>query len=150
MNSEQRQEAIFGAFDGVVSIIGFVFALLLHGSPVAAIAVGGFGGAIASGVSMGAGEFTKSEAPLHRRLPLAAIMLIATLIGSLVPVWPFFIFGRNGAIVASAIGCMAIATWIGYEKRKGATGYLTAYATLTASATLTLGIIALIPQSAGG
>jgi len=56
MNKEQRQEAIFGAFDGVVSVIGFIFGLLIHKSPESAIAIGGLGGSIAAGISMGTGE----------------------------------------------------------------------------------------------
>jgi hypothetical protein len=48
MNNDQRQEAIFGAWDGVVSIVGFIFALLANHSPESAIAIGGFGGAIAA------------------------------------------------------------------------------------------------------
>lgn len=149
MNKEQRQEAIFGAFDGVVSVIGFIFGLLLHHSTMASIAIGGLGGAIASGVSMGAGEFEKADTPLKRRLPLSAVMLVSTLIGSLVPVWPFFIFGRSVAMMYSAIGCLVVATWIGYEKRDGIKGYAVAYATLLASAGLTLAVIAAIPQSVG-
>ena len=40
MNAEERTEAILGAFDGVVSAIGFVSGLLVHHSPGSAIAMG--------------------------------------------------------------------------------------------------------------
>ena len=149
MNTEQRQESIFGAFDGVVSIIGFVFGLLVHKSPESAIAIGGLGGAIAASVSMGVGEFEKSEKPYKTRLPVSVAMFISCLIGSLVPIWPFFVFSKPIALLVSAIGCLVVATWIGFEKRKGFGGYLTAYATLTGAAGITLGVIALIPQSVG-
>ena len=61
MNKEQRQEAIFGAFDGVVSILGFVFGMAVHKSPEAAMAIGGLGGSISAGISMGVGEIEKGD-----------------------------------------------------------------------------------------
>lgn len=148
MKAEQRQEAIFGAFDGVVSIIGFIFGLLVHHSPESAIAIGGLGGAIAAGVSMGAGEIEKGDGPWRQRLPVAFAMFIASLIGGLVPVWPFFIFTRPTAIVVAAIGSLVVAAWIGYQKHKGLAGYVASYAILIGAAALTLGVVSLIPQSA--
>ena len=149
MNGEEREEAIFGAFDGVVSIIGFIFGLLIHGCPESAIAIGGLGGAIAAGVSMGTGEFEKDDGPFHKRLRLGVTMFVATLIGSVIPVWPFFFFSKPVALLATAVGCVAAATWIGYAKRQGRKGYLMAYATLFLAAGITLGVISLIPQSVG-
>ena len=147
MNDEQRQEAIFGAFDGVVSITGFVFGLLVHKSPEAAIAIGGLGGAVAAGVSMGIGELEKHEGRWYTGWRVALAMFIASLTGSLVAVWPFFVFGKGLAIAAAGVGCLLVATWIGYEKRKGIAGYLSAYVTLIIAASLTLGVVSLIPQS---
>lgn len=146
MNTEQRQEAIFGAFDGVVSVTGFIFGLLIHHSPESAIAIGGVGGAVAAGISMGAGELEKGDNWV-RRIPVGIIMFLASLFGALVAVWPFFVFSTFVSLWIAGTGCLLVATWIGYEKRKGRSGYLAAYLTLIAAAGLTLGIVSLIPQA---
>ena len=147
MNDEQRQEAIFGAFDGVVSVTGFVFGLLVHRSPESAIAMGGVGGAVAAGVSMGIGELEKHDGPWYRGLKIALTMFVASIVGSLVAVWPFFVFPTSLALLVAGLGCVAVATWIGYEKRKGFGGYVAAYITLLVAAGLTLGVVSLIPQA---
>lgn len=148
MKTEQRQEAIFGAFDGVVSIIGFVFGLLVHHSPESAIAMGGLGGAIAAAVSMGTGEYEKHVGNWRQSLSVAVVMFVASLCGAAVAIWPFFVLGTGAALAASATGCLLVATWIGYQKRQGLRGYLMAYGTITAAAIITLAIVSLIPQSA--
>jgi VIT family len=148
MNREERQEAIFGAFDGVVSITGFVFGLLVHHSPESAIALGGLGGAIAAAVSMSVGEYEKHDGGWRQSLPVAGVMLGASLLGALVAIWPFLVFATPLAILVSAIGCLAVAAWIGYEKHQGFRGYVVAYGTIIGAAVITLGVISLIPQSA--
>lgn len=148
MNKEQRQEAIFGSFDGVVSVTGFIFALLIHGSSESAIAIGGLGGAIAAAISMGTGEVEKGDEPWRARMPIGITMFLASMVGSLVPVWPFFIFSKPVALIAAAIGCLSVAGWIGYEKRSGTKGYVAAYVVLILAAGLTLGVVSLVPASA--
>jgi len=148
VNREQRQEAIFGAFDGVVSILGFMFGMAVHKSPEAAMAIGGLGGSVSAGISMGVGEIEKGDESWRARLPVGLAMFIATLIGSLVPVWPFFFFPMRLAGIIGGVGSLLVATWIGYAKRAGWKGYVTAYATLALAAGLTLAIVSVIPQSA--
>ena len=148
MQTEQRQEAVFGAFDGIVSIIGFIFGLLVHKSPESAIAIGGLGGAVAAGVSMGFGEYEKHDGDWHTSLPVALVMFAASLGGSLIAVWPFFVFSSGVALTISLVGCMSVATWIGRMKRKGWRGYATAYATFLCAAGITLLVVSLIPASA--
>lgn len=147
MNREQRQEAIFGAFDGVVSVTGLIFALLVHKSPNSTIAVGGLGAAIAAAISMGAGEVEKGDEPWRARLPVGITMFLASLVGSLIPVVPFFIFSRSVALGVGALGCLCVATWIGLEKRNGVKGYVAAYVVLVLAAGLTLAVVSFIPQS---
>lgn len=147
MNDEQRQEAIFGAFDGLVSIIGFVFGMLLHHNSRSIIAIGGLGGAISAAVSMGVGEIEKSDTAFRERLPVGIAMFVSTLVGSMVPVWPFMIWSKPTAIVVSGISCLVVATWIGYEKRKGYRGYVQAYMTFILASCATLSIISAIPAS---
>lgn len=146
----ERQSAIFGGFDGVVSIIGFVFGLLVHHSSMSAIAIGGLGGAISATVSMATGQFESCEGEWKRRLQSALAMGVATLAGSLMPIWPFFIsaFSKTTAVLLAGVGCLLVAGWIGWAKRKGAKGYIIAYVTLLGAAAVTLGIVSLIPASA--
>ena len=118
MNTEQRQNAVFGAYDGVVSIVGFIFGLLIHHSPQSAIAIGGFGGAVSATVSMSTGVFEATDGPTLTRLNDAAIMALATVIGSSIPIWGFFVFDRTNALIAGGIGCGLAATWIGFEAQR--------------------------------
>ena len=148
MSTEERQEAIFGAFDGIVSIIGFIFGLLVHKSPESAIAIGGLGGAVAAGVSMGFGEYEKHDGGWRQSLPVALVMFAASLGGSLVAVWPFFVFSAGVALTVSLVGCVAVATWIGYMKHRGWRGYAMAFGTFAAAAGITLLVVSLIPASA--
>lgn len=148
LDAEERQSAIFGSFDGVVSVIGFIFGLLVHRSPESAIAIGGLGGAVSATVSMGTGQFESCDGAWHRRLKPALAMGVATLIGSLIPVWPFFVFSKPVALVAAGVGSLAVAGWIGYEKRKGLSGFMAAYVSLILAAGISLIVVSLIPASA--
>lgn len=148
MDQQQRADAIFGAFDGVVSIAGVIFALLVHGSPSATIAIAGLGGAIANSISMGAGDFEQASGSLKTRWGRAVVMSTASLIGTLVPVWGFFVFARPTALLVGGVGSLIVAAWIGYEKHKGAPGYVEAFGILVAATGITLGIVSLLPASA--
>lgn len=147
MNEELRQESRFGVWDGTVSVTGLIFGLLIHKSPESAIAVGGIGAAISACVSMATGEFEKGEGPWQERLKVAATMLVATLVGSLVPIWPFFLFSKPVALLVAAVGCVGVAGWIGWSKRHGLKGYISVYLTLLMAVSLTLAVVSLIPQS---
>lgn len=148
MNPEQRQEQTFGIWDGTVSITGLIFGLLIHKSPESAIAVGGLGASISAGVSMATGEFEKGDGPWRERMKIAVTMLTATLIGSIIPIWPFFVFSKSVALMIAGLGCASVAGWIGWVKHKGLKGYVSVYLTLLLSIALTLGVVSLIPQSA--
>lgn len=147
MTSEQRQEAVFGAFDGVVSIVGVVVGLLLQHAMPSTIAVIGLAGGVAAAVSMGFGELAKSATSLLKRLPIGVAMFCASLVGALVPVWPFFVFSRSTAVLVGALGCFAVATGIGYERHQGLRGFILTYLVFIAAVSLTLGVVALIPQA---
>ena len=149
MNQEERSQAIFGAFDGVVSIAGFIFGLLIHGSALGAIAIGGLGGAVSATISMSTGSFESAVGTLRHRLRDAVSMGVATLVGSMVPIWPFFAFQRTNALIAAGIGCLFVATWIGKERHAGVKGYVTAYLTLVGAAGRSLLVVAAIPNSIG-
>jgi VIT1/CCC1 family predicted Fe2+/Mn2+ transporter len=147
MDSTERSAAVFGMFDGVVSIVGFIFALMLNGSSNHLIAIGALGGAISAMVSMGIGQFESTDGTLTHRAAAAVFMAVATLVGSLVPVWGFFLFDRPMALVAAGIGSVAVAGVIGWAKHKGVKGYVGAFVTLLLAVGLTLGVIALLPSA---
>jgi hypothetical protein len=151
MNAEERSTALLGSFDGTVSIVGVIYALLIHRSSDAAIAIAGLGGGISATVSMATGIFEAAEGRWHRRLRDAGVMGVAVLLGSLVPIWPWFPwfgFSRTLALVIGAGGCLLVATWIGHEKGNGAADYVGAFAALFGAIGLTLLVVGLIPASA--
>lgn len=147
MNGLQRQAAAFGAFDGTVSVAGVIFGLLVHHARPSTIAVAGLGGAIASSVSMAMGEYESNDGSFSRLVRLSTVMGLSTLLGTLAPLWAFFVLTTRAAVAFSALGCFAIATWIGHLKAKGVSGYVSAFVTILVAIGLTLGIVSLIPAS---
>ena len=98
MTPDDREQLIFGLFDGVTSALGMVLALAatgnVRGLVVAAVAL-----AVGAAVSMGAGEWlSDTSSSLHR----AAVMASATLAGSVAPALPFLIFAGVPAFVVCA------------------------------------------------
>lgn len=144
-------DAILGSFDGVVSIVGLVYGGLLVGASNRVIATMGLGAAISATVSMTDGDYEANEdKPRGLRWRKAAAMLVATLVGSLVPVWPFWVLrSRWGALVVGAAGCVVVASWIGWEKRRGWRGFARSYVSLVCASALTLLVIVVIPGASG-
>ena len=147
MSTEERQEAIFGAFDGLVSIIGFLFGLLIHHASGGLIAIGGIGGSASGAVSMAGGEYESQSGTALARCRYAAVMGLTYLGGSMVPVWPFLCVVAPWTYLCAGFGALAVATWIGYEKHAGWRGYATTYGLLVGAVLITLGIVAAIPAS---
>lgn len=144
MNAEERQEAVFGAFDGVVSMMGVIFgALVVHTTP-RDIFIIGFGASVAECISMSVGEVAKSCDAWQTRLGVALSMLAASFVGGIIPVWGFFAFSVTVALTVGAIGCFTVATWIGWMKRQGAKGFLRAYVVLVLASGASLAFAALI------
>jgi VIT1/CCC1 family predicted Fe2+/Mn2+ transporter len=146
VDAEERRDAILGAFDGVVSVVGFLFGLLIHHAPRALVASGGLGGAVAATVSMSWGIYEAQDGPWREKLRNAAAMGVSTFLGSFIPVLPFFLLARTAALLVSAAACLAVAGWIGWEKRRGLRGYLKAYAVLLSAVGLTLLVVGAVPQ----
>ncbi len=111
------------------------------------IAIGALGGAISAMVSMALGQFETTEGKLHVRVGAAVAMAGATLVGSLVPVWGFFLFSRPTALAVAAAGSLAVAGLIGWAKHKGIRGYVEAYATLVSAVALTFFVLSLLPST---
>jgi VIT1/CCC1 family predicted Fe2+/Mn2+ transporter len=134
-------------YDGLVSIVGVIFGILLHHSPLGLIAMAGLGGGISASISMGSGQYESMTGPWHKKMGIALVMGISTLLGTLVPVWGFFLLTAHLAIVVAGVGAFLVATWIGYEKHQGWRGYVKSYAILGASVALTFFCIKAIPAS---
>jgi len=155
MRPECRQEALFGLYDGAVSVTGFVAGLVIHHAAPATIAVGGLGGAVAAAVSMGTGEMEKAEGSARSRLPVASAMAGATLGGSVAVVWPFFAFGRSLATWVATACCVAVALLIAHVKSRspavrghGPRSYLRSLLVFGLAVGATLLVVGLIPASA--
>jgi VIT1/CCC1 family predicted Fe2+/Mn2+ transporter len=91
-------QAIFGSFDGVVSVIGVMVALLARPTPI--IVEAAIGLAAASAVGMAAGEYLGDAT---RNLRRAAVMGVATVVGTLCPVVPFMVLAKDAAIVVAVV-----------------------------------------------
>ena len=137
MDKADRAEAVFGAFDGLVSIIGVVFALLVGGATSTIVPVAA-GGAAAATVSMGSGDWLANGSP--RR---AVVMGFSTFVGSLLPALPFMFMQKTPAICTSVVLCTIAGAGIGWMRRDGLKGYLVTYAVLTTAVLLTLACVAL-------
>lgn len=147
--AEARRDTLFGLFDGVVSVVGMIFGLLIAHTPAHFIALAGLGAAVSATVSMTTGLYESSSSDLPRtvRLRGAVGMAIGTAVGSMMPVWPFFVADGSTAILLAGVGCVAVATWIGYAKARGWRGYVRAYLVLCSAASVTLAVVAAFPGS---
>lgn len=143
-------EASFGAFDGMTSVSGVVFALLHR--PISSIAVAAAGLALASAIGMGAGEYlgdTKTKGSLRRSLVMAG----ATAVGTLAPTIPFFAcHSKTLALVISGIVAFVMATAIGAIRAKAqplhkARGYVQTYAILAGAVIATVLLAFALPGS---
>jgi VIT1/CCC1 family predicted Fe2+/Mn2+ transporter len=96
-------QAIFGSFDGVVSVIGVIVALLARPSPIIVEAAVGL--AAASAIGMAAGEYLGDDT---RNLRRALVMGLATVIGTMAPVVPFMVLDKRLAIPVALLLVLAI------------------------------------------
>jgi VIT1/CCC1 family predicted Fe2+/Mn2+ transporter len=91
-------QAIFGSFDGLTSVLGVIVTLL--GAPLHVLLAGAIGLAASSAVGMGAGQYLGDD---DRSIRKALSMAISTVVGTLIPVAPFLIFGRVAATVTAGV-----------------------------------------------
>ena len=102
MTGDDRTEALFGGFDGVVSAIGVIAPLVLTHAAASVIVIAAVGLAVNSGWSMAAGQFLSDA---QGRVRLAFVMGVATLVFSFLPAAPFLLTGNQtiGGLAALAI-----------------------------------------------
>jgi VIT1/CCC1 family predicted Fe2+/Mn2+ transporter len=126
------REAIFGSFDGMTSTLGVVAGLLATHAGASHILAGAIGIAVAATVGMGAGQYLSDD---QRSLRKAAVMALATLIGSVLPALPF-IFGDTRACVIASIAITAVAAGVIGHYR----GYLVTYSILVVVSVITIAL----------
>lgn len=126
--------AVFGAFDGAVSVVGALAGLLAaHTSGRAILAVCA-GLAVAAAVGMGAGDWL-SGSPARTAL----VMALATLAGSLIPVLPVLLLPEPAGVGGAIIVLAALGVWIS-ETRADDRGRVRAY-TGTAALLITAAVL---------
>lgn len=101
MTPDDRQQAIFGGFDGLCSLMGFVLYLALEHGAATALA-GALAGALGAALSMATGEYLSDSSA---RLRPALAMGLATLACSIAPALPLL----AGAGTLPILGCVAVA-----------------------------------------
>lgn len=105
--------AVFGAFDGVVTVLGVVFTLA--GDPHATVLTG-VGLAAAGTVSMGGGEWlSDSEHGFWSSLVIG----LTTGAGTMVPVLPYCVASGAAAALWSAVLCLLVAAGISAARAVG-------------------------------
>lgn len=102
--------AVFGAFDGLVTILGALFALAAHPH---ALVISGVGLAAAGAVSMGGGQWL-SDNENGWRASLA--IGVTTGAGTMVPVLPYAVSSGVAAAVASGALCLVAAGVVSWLK----------------------------------
>jgi hypothetical protein len=126
------REAIFGSFDGMTSTLGVVAGLLATNSSARHIVAAAIGIAVAATVGMGAGQYLSDG---QRNVRKAAVMALATLVGSALPAIPFAFGSSLACVLASAAITLLAAGVIGHYR-----GYLVTYAILVVVSVLTVGL----------
>jgi VIT1/CCC1 family predicted Fe2+/Mn2+ transporter len=101
--------AVFGASDGMMSLLGVL--LYLGVSHPTLVVPAMLSGAVSSAISMAVGDYLSVET--DTRLPGALVMCVATLVGSTAPGMPWAVTSGAAAWGASAVVCAAIAAVVG-------------------------------------
>lgn len=104
--------SVLGAFDGVVTVLGVLFALVALPHELRQSALGL---AVAGAVSMGGAQFlSDNEAGWWA----SAAMGATTGLGTLVPVAPYFVWPRGGPVdaLSSAVLCLGAAGVVSWLK----------------------------------
>jgi VIT1/CCC1 family predicted Fe2+/Mn2+ transporter len=102
--------AVFGSFDGLITVLGVLFALAAHPHT---LVVSGVGLAAAGAVSMGGGQWLSDS---EHGLGASAVIGLTTGAGTLVPVAPYIMWHGATAAVVSAAACLAVSGLIAWLK----------------------------------
>lgn len=127
------RDFILGGQDGLVNVLGLVLGVAGATLNTNIVIISGVVATVAESVSMGAVAYTSSKAAkeyyasikhkLHLRefedpIKSAWVVGISTIIGSLIPLAPFFIFSVKNAMVISIVFSALILFFVGALKAK--------------------------------
>jgi hypothetical protein len=101
MTPDDRQQAVFGGFDGLCSLMGLVLYLAIEHGAATALA-GALTGALGAALSMSTGEWLSDSGA---KLRPAVAMGLSTLACSIAPALPLL----AGAGTVPILGCVAVA-----------------------------------------
>jgi VIT1/CCC1 family predicted Fe2+/Mn2+ transporter len=137
-------QAIFGASDGLMSILGPVmFTASRYPRLVFPVALMG---AVSASASMAAGEHMSED---RTDYAAAAVMGAATFAGSVLPAAPWLAVSGTAAVCWSAAVCAAVALAVGRMRSWRRHRYLETAAILAGVAGLTVACNLLIPAGGG-
>jgi predicted membrane protein (TIGR00267 family) len=130
---EKLRDFILGAQDGIVNVLGLVLGVAFATLNTKIVLISGLAGLFAESISMGAVAFTSSEAArdyyrkfkerkeaaLYKKpVSIGFFVFFATMIGSIIPLIPFFFLSvKTGALFSVIISGVALFV-IGAAKAK--------------------------------
>lgn len=144
LDPSDREDAIFGLFDGLVSSIGIVAVLIMSGHP-GAIIPAIIGGTLAASVGMGAGTWLSTP---DRNIGASLITGGSTAAGGISLSLPFaLVSSRPAAFVCAGVAAL-IGITIGALRKRGRRGYIETGIILAAAAVVTISAGVLLGGSA--
>jgi predicted membrane protein (TIGR00267 family) len=119
--ASRLHDIILGGQDGVVNVLGLVLGVASATNETRIVIIAGLASTFAESISMGAVAYTSSEAEesyfksVHRHkllehspLNTTAVVFFSSLVGSVIPIVPFFFLPVGTAMVTSVIVCSAV------------------------------------------
>lgn len=134
----QQSEAVFGAFDGMTSLLGLLAGALVAHASTHALLLEVLGLAVASAVGMAAGDYLSGKS-----LALSLVMGAATLLGSVLPAVPVLVLhGATGQAcgVVVALSLAAVIAEVRSRETGRARGYLSTGIVLILTAGLSIAV----------
>ncbi len=130
---ENLRDFILGAQDGIVNVLGLVLGVASATFDTKVVLISGLAGLFAESISMGAVAFTsteaahdyyrkfkqkKEEALYENPIGIGFYVFFATMIGSIVPLLPFFLLPVRQGIIYSVVISGVVLFLIGAAKGK--------------------------------
>ncbi len=139
-----QAEAIFGGFDGSVSLVGLIAgAIVAHASPHVLLVVAG-GAAVSSAVSMAGGDRLAGKS-----WRLSAVMGAATFAGSLLPAAPIILIPGVLGVALAALLLAGLGAGIAEVRAHGTPSRGTAYRSTFAMLLVASGLAAAVTIGLG-
>lgn len=130
---EKLRDFILGIQDGIVNVLGLVLGVAAATLETRVVLIAGLAGLVAESVSMGAVAYTSSkaardyyksakegkEASIYQNpFRIGLFVFWATVLGSIIPLIPFFLMSVKAGIIASVILCGITLFVVGAVKGK--------------------------------